>query len=572
MSSCIECRSAILLSSPAFAGKTHLIHHMASRMYPSEPANNRVLTIAAADTSLDAKALLGNYVSSQVKPGTFEWQEGAITKAVRQGLWVVVEDIDRASQEIQSLFSGLADEMGPSKSLGARPSLTIPGRTSVESGADFALFATRTVSSEAEARNPFFIGHHYYTNVWLPSPSAVDISRMLRAKFPRLGPAIADKLIETYLRLTSSHSGRRSRQQKRGRGFGLRDLDKWCARVEQILTTQSAQNGNLLANPVVQDEIFLEGMDVFLASLNASATSAELLPLEGTIVAIVAQALHLGVERSNFLLQKRTPLLEVESNSRSRAGNELRVGRCHLAGSPRDHVAKDNGRSSFALTRPSLTLLERLAAGVQMAEAVLLVGETGTGKTTVVQYLADILRKPLTVLNLSTQTETSDLLGGFKPVDPNLPGRDLHRRWLALFRRSFNKARNDKYETGVRKAIQTGGWPRAAKMWLASAELACKRLREDIERRVFGRRRRGLRSLTPCFYRSTVGNQRDESADTQKRRKVGDSSNSSDSLQAWDSFCRDVDSFLKLSATKNNRLVFSFVEGPLVRAMRQGDW
>jgi midasin len=123
-----------------------------------------------------------------------------------------------------------------------------------------------------------------------------------------------------------------------------------------------------------------------------------------------------------------------------------------------------------------------LAAGIEMAEPMLLVGETGTGKTTAVQYFADVLNRPLTVLNLSTQTETGDLLGGFKPIDASLPGRELHARWLSLFRRTFSKNRNEKYESGVRKSINAGNWRRAADMWIGAADLARDRLRKSDER------------------------------------------------------------------------------------------
>jgi midasin len=52
-----------------------------------------------------------------------------------------------------------------------------------------------------------------------------------------------------------------------------------------------------------------------------------------------------------------------------------------------------------------------------MDEPVLLVGETGTGKTTAVQQLANMVGKKLHVLNMNQNTDSSDLLGGFKPVD-----------------------------------------------------------------------------------------------------------------------------------------------------------
>lgn len=44
--------------------------------------------------------------------------------------------------------------------------------------------------------------------------------------------------------------------------------------------------------------------------------------------------------------------------------------------------------SSFAFTRQSSSLLEKIGMSINHQEPVLLVGETGTGKTSIVQYLA----------------------------------------------------------------------------------------------------------------------------------------------------------------------------------------
>lgn len=55
-------------------------------------------------------------------------------------------------------------------------------------------------------------------------------------------------------------------------------------------------------------------------------------------------------------------------------------------------------RKPFVEIRQSLHAIERIACSVKYNEPVLLVGETGTGKTTLVQNLASRLCQKLTVL------------------------------------------------------------------------------------------------------------------------------------------------------------------------------
>lgn len=57
----------------------------------------------------------------------------------------------------------------------------------------------------------------------------------------------------------------------------------------------------------------------------------------------------------------------------------------------------------IAHTKHSLRLIEQIAAAVRAREHVLLVGETGTGKTSAIQYVANQLSQQLIVLVLSVQ-------------------------------------------------------------------------------------------------------------------------------------------------------------------------
>lgn len=57
-----------------------------------------------------------------------------------------------------------------------------------------------------------------------------------------------------------------------------------------------------------------------------------------------------------------------------------------------------------------------LGKAIEFNESILLVGETGCGKTTVCQMIAAINEKKLLTVNCHQHTESSDFLGGLRPV------------------------------------------------------------------------------------------------------------------------------------------------------------
>ena len=389
--------------------------------------------------------------------------EGALTKAVRAGRWVVFDDIDRASMEMLVTVSGIARSLKVGR-IGRRARLAVPARNEVEAGDGFALFATRTNRSDA-LTPPTFLGHHNFVEVSLDSPTDEDILAILSARFERLPLAAIVTLVNTWRRLRpfAKVGG-----QTKGREIGLRDLEKWCDRVQRNLPPQPSIDP--LANAVFQDEVLLEAADSFMAALDSKPASIK---MKDQMVSVVAEGIGMDVERALSLLNDRKPSLEVATSSR-----QLLIGRTSTQIAPSELHSNPSTSRTFALTKPSLVLLERIAASANMGEPTLLVGETGTGKTTAVQHIAIACRRPLTVLNLSMQTESSDLLGGFKPIDASVSARALQAKWQKLFCDAFSmgKTQNSAYLEAASKALSTRKWGRCADLWSTSARRAIEKL------------------------------------------------------------------------------------------------
>jgi midasin len=447
-------------------------------LYPG--SKNQIITIHLADTSLDARSLLGSYISSPTQPGIFEWKDGVIVRAMREGKWLVFEDIDKGSSEVLGVIKPLIESLGLGKWVGGRATLEIPSRGQVEADEGFALFATRSLAPSRTGKflTPVFFGAHKFHEVTIPSPTLEELRTILDYRFPRLAGNAAQALIGLWEAVRALGAVASSRD------IGLRELEKFCVRVDNLLPsshqpmdiTDDANNpmslSSIFPNPTLREDMYLEARDVFFGAgtLTASARAHA-----DRIAATVAEHIGLEPERSSWVLQGRTPEFEIEKDVNGRT-TAVRAGRTRLPARSTKVVIVPPATKPFAMHRPAVLLLSRIATAVSIGEPVLLTGETGTGKTSVVTHLASLLRRPLISLNLSHQTESADLLGGFKPVDARVPGSVLQERFLELFSGTFSRRKNAKFEESVRKAVGEAKWKRAVGLWKESARLAKDRI------------------------------------------------------------------------------------------------
>lgn len=232
-----------LLTSPPSSGKTHLLSFLAHLLSPSLSP----LTISLADTSLDPKSLLGNYVSSPTDPGQFVWVQGALAKAVAEGRWVILEDVDRAGGEVLSLVGGLAESMRRgTRKIGDRGVLKVPGREDVAMAEGFRLFATRTVAPyastgagtdrELEFPKTTFLNAQKFEEVVLPPPSREEICMILEERFQTLGKESVKRLMKAW-EIAGQGIGGSETGGYKSRDVGLRDLVKWFGRVESLVAS-----------------------------------------------------------------------------------------------------------------------------------------------------------------------------------------------------------------------------------------------------------------------------------------------------------------------------------------------
>jgi midasin len=218
------------------------------------------------------------------------------------------------------------------------------------------------------------------------------------------------------------------------------------------------------------------------------------------------------------------------------ASDYVEIGRVQInLGRHSDFVRRQSG--TFAQTNYALRIMESIGVCVRQNEPVLLVGETGCGKTTMVQQLASICDRELIVQNLSLQTDSTDLLGGFKPLELKNVARKVYLDFVDLFCSSFSRKQNAKFLEFAASALEKESWKKLSQCFQKAAKLGLSQMKERIRT--------------------------EEGTPSRKNR---------DLVASWKRFKDSSIKFERQIISCDAGLAFVFAEGALVDAIQHGKW
>ncbi|EFJ44763.1 hypothetical protein VOLCADRAFT_121252, partial [Volvox carteri f. nagariensis] len=370
-----------------------------------------------------------------------------------------------------------------------------------------------------------------------------------------------------------------------GRHFSLRDVFKWCRRMMHLHEAQlriRSYSQLLRAQRKAAEAAATSGADqqqlVDLSSIDPRVREAAFVEAADCFAALVARP-----EARTKLLKQWEQLAKPQLSVVEAGGErQLVVGRVALPIAPGQQQQRDiaaaaagqggsGGLGTFARTGHALRVMERIAAALSCNEPVLLVGETGTGKTTMLSRMATLVGAQLVSFNLSQQTDSSDLLGGFKPVEPRDALAPLLPTFTSLIRRTWTRGNNDEYLARVAKLAERRKWSQL----LAAFRGALAKLHDAGL--VAGAANGGTGADTTAAEAAA-----DAAAEAaaekggkpaKKRRMGGSQQQLSETLRhEWRVFSADMAAAERAAAVAEGGFAFAFVEGILVKALRNGWW
>ena len=205
-------------------GKTSIIEYVAK---VTGRGQSDFVRVQLGDQT-DSKIMLGTYRCTEI-PGEFIWQPGILTRAVVEGRWLLLEDIDSATLDVASTLSTLL-ETG---------TLSVPGhRDLIHAKSGFQLFVTqRLFSSTTGLRKPASNASNILAKHWscvnMEPLSKEELIKIIETLFPKLS-TVASKMVEVFSIFVNDEENGfdfKSLIARSGRLTSTRDLIKWCSRA-----------------------------------------------------------------------------------------------------------------------------------------------------------------------------------------------------------------------------------------------------------------------------------------------------------------------------------------------------
>lgn len=474
-------RRPVLVHGPPGSGKSRLIRHCAALM------NTEVLELHIDDET-DTKTLVGTYTATDI-PGNFEWRPGALTRAVRDGSWVLIENVDTIPIEIQASLVGLLKDR-----------LLNTGRSVEICHPQFRLFGTMSKTTGQAQR---ILSPTLWQNIEFREFRVEELKEISMGLHPAVPGFIVDAVINIFVGLTSES---RSRY---GRNASIRDLFKLLARISKTCEFSKSS----YATEHMRTLCFAETYDVFAGACPDTFVRREL-------------SQRFSYDGWGIDAQSAFQYVESRSPSMQLHPSYTEIGRARIPVSEVQAMQRITS-DSFAITGYSLRLMESIAVCIRQAEPVLLVGETGVGKTRILQHMANLAGRRLVVQNLSLQTDSTDLLGGYKPLELKQVARHVYQAFIDIFTSTFSRRQNADFLSYCATAFEQKQW----------------------------------KKLSLCFRRAAQRG-------LDKMKTEDESSTDA----AWIAFKETADRFEQQRLACDSGLAFIFSEGALVDAIRKGYW
>lgn len=312
-------------------------------------------------------------------PGEFQWNDGPLLEAIKTGKWVLLDELNLAPQSVLEGLNSILDH---------RAEMYIPEvGTTFHCAAGFRVFSAQNPMSEGGGRKGLpqsFLNR--FTRVHVHPLGKDDMESIVARLHPSVPASVRSKMIQVSNEI--NHQLVRGSFGVEGApwDFNLRELDRW-------LTLTASIAGK-----------FGIGFE--------HSSSISFQPIYSQCFRKHSDQVECERIKDRFLTEQRMQS-EIDRDI-SVTPNAIRIGTATIE---RDCGAS-TGASHSVLLHDHMGKLETMAHSVEHNWLCILVGPSGCGKTVLLRQLAGLCGRNLREIQLTSATDTNDLLGSFEQAEP----------------------------------------------------------------------------------------------------------------------------------------------------------
>jgi midasin len=365
----MQLSKSILMEGSPGVGKTSLILSLAAF------TGHNVVRINLSEQT-DLMDLLGTDLPVEDgASGQFAWNDGPLLQALQNGSWVLLDELNLASQQVLEGLNACLDH---------RATIYIPelGK-SFKKHPNFRLFGAQNPQQQGGGRKGLpksFMNR--FTLVYLNELNYQDLLLVCKDIY---GTVIPENLLESMI--TFNECLRRETAENMSFGwlgspweFNLRDVMRWADLIckEADISQKSAFKffQMLYLHRFRSAEDRKAAKDLFLTVFKKSLLDE-------------APELQLSVDRGYL----RIGMATIETKSHKKMSKKL------------------------ALLPSMLPFMESIAKSIEMGWMPLLIGPSGSGKTSLIRYFAELCGESLVEFSMNAGVDAIELLGGFEQED-----------------------------------------------------------------------------------------------------------------------------------------------------------
>ncbi len=367
----------ILLEGSPGVGKTSLIAALASM-------SGHTLVRINLSEQTDITDLMGSDLpvpeDNDSSGASFKWCDGALLRAIKNGHWVLLDELNLASQSVLEGLNSCLDH---------RASVYIPelGQT-FDCPPTFRIFAAQNPLAQGGGRKGLpksFLNR--FTKVYVEALAKEDLRGIVSKKFPMILPGTVEQIVKFNCFVQEDINNRKYGQLGSPWEFNLRDVFRWCELVSASYKKTGEVDCGKFADIIYTQRLRSED-DRYLLMQRYKECFGD--------ISCFTRVPHFDVFDKH---------LEVGNAKVKRSELILSSSEGVLLGEQPAHLR--------ALARP----LEAVAFCIQMNWPCLLVGSPATGKSTVLKIMAEACNMKLEEITLTPSSDVNELIGCFEQID-----------------------------------------------------------------------------------------------------------------------------------------------------------